>query len=183
MGLVDLGAPTQDYIVLGGFPSPGKCVVRGAGSPRKWDVRDGYGITGATSVFMGESLASFDVDIYCWEDHHFIAWPIWAKLTLANPPIGARPTSQSIKHPQLNDPPLTIDQVVVTNVTQWEDVDDTGLWMRTISFLQYREGRFALVKPFRGPPGSPINVPPPVNPEAAVITSGMASLAAMPGNG
>jgi hypothetical protein len=181
MGLVDLGAPTQDYIVLGGFPSPGKAVIRGAGSPRKWDVRDGYGLTGAVTVFMGEGLATFEVDIYCWEDHHFLAWPIWAKLTLANPPIGARPTSQSIKHPQLNDPPLTIDQVVVTDVSQWEDIDETGYWMRTIKFLQYRKPRPALVKPFEGPPGSPINVKPPVDPEVLIIQQNAAQIAALAG--
>lgn len=182
MGLVDLGAPTQDYIVLGGFPSPGKAVVRGASSPRKWDIRDGYGLTGAVCVFMGEGLATFEVDIYCWEEFHFLQWPIWAKLTLANPPIGARPTSQSIKHPQLNDPPLTIDQVVVTDVTQWEqDPDETGLWMRTIKFLQYRKPRPALVKPFEGPPGSPINVKPPVDPEVLIIQQNAAQIAALAG--
>jgi len=184
MGIADLlgGPPHQDYIILAGAPSPGLAVVRGAGSPRKWDVRDGYGLTGAVCVFMGEGLAAFDVDVFCWEPQHFLAWQAFARLTLANPPIGARPMSLSIEHPVLNDVPLSISQVVVTNVTQWEQApDDTGLWVRTISFLQYRKPRPALVKPFEGPPGSPINVKPPVDPELLTIQANQASIAALAG--
>jgi hypothetical protein len=171
------GPPNQDYIVLAGAPSPGLAIVKGAGSPRKWDVRDGYGLTGAVCVFMGEGLATFDVDIFCWKDEHFLAWPLFARLTLVNPPIGARPTSMSIQHPTLNDPPLSISQVVVTNVTAWEqDPDGNGLWCRTISFLQYRKPRPALVKPFEGPPGSPVVVPPPVDPELLQIQANAATI-------
>ncbi len=176
------GPPHQDFIVLAGAPSPGLAVLKQPGSPRKWDVRDGYGITGAVCVFMGEGLAAFDCDIFCWKDAHFVAWPIWARLCLVNPPIGARPTSMSIQHPILQDPPLKIDQVVVTNVTGWEqDPDGGGLWARTISFLQYRKPRPALVKPFEGPPGSPVVVPPPVDPELLQIQANSAAIAKLSG--
>lgn len=152
------GPPHQDYINLAGFPSPGAAVVKGAGSPRNWDIQKGYGRSGATTIFTGEDLAKFDVDIFCWEPEHFLAWQIFAQATLVNPPIGAFPFSMAIQHPALNDAPLSITQVVVTNVTQWEQSDDTGLWCRTISFLQYRKPKDALVKPFEGPPGSPVVV-------------------------
>lgn len=174
-------APEQDYIVLGGVPSPGLAVVKGAGSPRKWDVQNGYGLTGATCIFMGEGLATFDVDIFCWTKAHFALWPAFARLTLVNPPIGARPTSMFIQHPALNDPPLSISQVVVTNVTQWEQDGDTGLWARTISFLQYRKPRPALVKPFEGPPGSPVVVPQPIDPELLQIQANSAAIAKLAG--
>lgn len=177
MSLPDPFTPNQDNIVLAGFPSPGLAMVKGAGSPRKWDVRDGYGITGATCVFMGEGLATFDVDIFCWEPEHFLAWEVFSRATLANPPIGARPTSMSIQHPTLNGSPLSILQVVVTNVSGWEqDPDGNGLWSRTISFLQYRKPRPALVKPFEGPPGSPVKVPPPVDPELLQIQANAAAI-------
>ncbi len=184
MSLADVvgGPPHQDYIVLAGAPSPGYAVVKGAGSPRKWDIQNGYGITGATTIFMGEGLAAFDVDIFCWKAAHFLAWPVFARLTLVNPPIGSRPTSMSIQHPVLQDPPLSISQVVVTNVTQWEqDPDGGGLWCRTISFLQYRKPRPALVKPFEGPPGSPIVVPQPIDPELLQIQANAAAIAKLGG--
>ena len=163
------GPPQQDYIVLAGTPSPGKAVVRGASSPRKWDIQAGYGLTGATVIFNGEGLAQFDVDFYAWEPEHFVLWEVFAKLTLENPPIGARPTSMSIQHPALNSPPLKITQVVVTNVTQWDLSDETGEYMRTVSFLQYRKAKPALVKPLEGPPGSPVAVEPPIDPQEMLI--------------
>lgn len=164
------GPPYQDHIVLDGAVSPGLAIVKGAGTPRRWDVRDGYGVTGAVCVFTGQGLATFDVDIFAWTDAHFLAWPIFARLTLVNPPIGARPTSMSIQHPALQDPPLTVSQVVVTNVSQWEqDPDGGGLWCRTISFLEYRKPRPALVAPLEGVP--PVNGVPivPIDPEELAI--------------
>lgn len=184
MSLADVvgGPPHQDFIVLAGAPSPGLAVVKGAGSPRNWDVQKGYGLTGATTIFTGQDLSKFDVDIFCWEPEHFLAWQVFARLTLVNPPIGARPTSLSIQHPTLQDPPLTISQVVVTNVSQWEqDPDGSGLWSRTISFLEYRKPRPALVKPFEGPPGSPVAVQPPIDPELLLIQANAAQIAKLAG--
>jgi hypothetical protein len=176
------GPPHQDFIVLAGAPSPGLAAVKKPDSPRKWDIRDGYGLSGAVVVFMGQGLSAFDVDIFCWEDVHFAEWKVWATLTLTNPPIGARPTSMSIQHPVLNDAPLSIKQVVVTNCTGWEqDPDGTGLWARTISFLEYRKPRPALVKPFEGPPGSPIVVAPPTDPELLLIQANTAAIAKLSG--
>lgn len=183
MSLVDslVGvAPNQDVIVLAGVPSPGVAVVRGADSPRDWDVQKGYGLTGATTIFTGQGLAKFDVDIFCWESLHFQAWKLFSKLTLENPPIGGRPTSMFIQHPQLNDPPLSIGQVVITNVTQWEqDPDGSGMWSRTISFLEYRKPRPALVKPFEGPPGLLSKAVTPVDPELLIIQKNAAQIAAL----
>jgi hypothetical protein len=177
MPLGDGFTPHQDFIVLQGLPSPGVAVVRGASSPRNWDVQKGYGLTGATTIFTGEDLAKFDVDILAWETQHFIEWEVFARATLVNPPIGARPISMSIQHPLLNAAPLSILQVVVTNVTQWEqDSDGGGLFMRTISFLQYRKPRPALVKPLEGPPGSPVAVEKPVDPEALEIQANFATI-------
>ncbi len=165
------GPPNQDYIVLGGFPSPGLAVVKNAGTPRKWDVREPTYMSGGTCIFIGEALATFDVDIFCWETAHFVAWQFFAKMTLA-PPGGqfGLPISRSIQHPALNDYPLTISQVSVTNVSQWEqDPDGGGLWCRTISFLQYRAPKPAAAKVFEGPPGSPVVVPPPIDPQLMII--------------
>ncbi len=168
--MADTGAPIQDFIVLAGMASPGLAVVRGAGSPRSWDVQKGYGLTGATVVFTGEGLAKFDVDIFCWEPEHFAAWKVFAKATLAAPAPVRNPASLSIQHPALNDEPLSITQVEVEDVTQWEqDPDGGGLWVRTIKFLQYRKPRPVLVKPFEGPPGSPVVVQAPVDPQLILI--------------
>jgi hypothetical protein len=160
--------PHQDFIVLAGAQSPGKAVPKGAGSPRDWDIRKGYGLSGAGVVFTGENLTKFDVDIFLWDETQFVAWEIFAQLTLVNPPLGVRPTSMSIQHPILNMRPLSITQVVVEDVTQWECNDD-GLWACTIKFIKYRPPKPALLKPFEGPPGAPEAVAPPQSPEEATI--------------
>ena len=171
MSLLDLlgGPPYQDWIVLAGQRSPGLAVVRGCDCPRNWDIRQGYGFTGATVVFTGAGLAKFDVDIFAFESGHFADWRTFAKKCLMAP-AGVRLSSMSIAHPQLNDAPLTITQVVVTNVSQWEQSgSDDGLWCRTISFLQYRAPIPLLVKPYQGPPGNPLAITPPVDPEVMQI--------------
>jgi len=135
---LEIDVPSQDYIVLAGRRSPGFAEVRGCGSPRSWDVQQGYGFTGAVAIFTGEGLAKFEVDIYAWEPAHFVAWKEWAKATLAPPTPKNRSTSMAIEHPLLNDPPLTITQVVVEDVSQWEqDPDGGGLWCRTVKYGPY----------------------------------------------
>lgn len=180
------GPPHQDWIELAGEKSPGVAVVRGAGNPRNWDVRQGYGLTGATVIFTGVGLAKFEVDIFCWRNSHFEDWKKFAKKVLMAPAsdaataanAGKKSLSMAITHPALNDPPLSIKQVVVEDVTQWEQSPDAGgLWSRTIKFLEYRQPKPALVKPFEGPPGSPLAVKPPVDPKVMQIQANKAQIA------
>jgi hypothetical protein len=50
-----------DFIKLGGEKSSGLCDVSGASSPRKWDQALGYGISGASSRFLGITLSEFSI--------------------------------------------------------------------------------------------------------------------------
>lgn len=161
------GPPTQDWIELAGHRSPGLAVVRAAGTPRTWDIRQAYGFTGAVVTFTGAGLAKFEVDIYAWLPAHFSAWKTFAKATLAAPAPVRNPASLAIRHPVLTDPPLAIEQVVVEDVSQWEQNEDGGLWVRTIKFIQYKRPLPVLVTPLQGPPGAPIAVKP--DPELAQI--------------
>ena len=155
--------PYQDYIVLSGHTSPGLAVVRGCDRPRKWDILDGRGFTGASTIYSGEKLAAFDVDIFAWEPEHFAAWDIFSGLTLASPSPTKKLTALYIEHPQVNNPPMSVYDVVVANVTQWEQ-GDGALWVCTISFLQYRPPKVVLQKPLGGVPGDPLKIATPVDP-------------------
>lgn len=147
--LLGAGAPPiQDYIVLGSLRSPGICVVRNGSSPRKWDERQGYGFSGATTVFMGTGLARPEVDIILWEPEDGLQWALWrifAEL-LKKPSPGKPITGLGIQHPQLNAPPLSITDVVVEDVSQWTQ-DDDGLWTCTIKFIEYRRPLPILKRP------------------------------------
>ena len=167
---IEIDIPAQDYVKVANYRSPGLAVVRGCDSPRNFDVQQGYAFTGATAIFTGEGLAKFDVDFYAWEPAHFEAWRTFAKLVLAPPTRETRSRSMSFEHPLVNNPPLSITQVVVTNVTQWEQgPDGGGLYMCTVSFMQFRPRVPVDVKMAKGPPPAPAVVKPPARPAEATM--------------
>lgn len=171
--------PEQDYIILAAIKSPGKATLRNAGSPRDWDVRKGYGFSGASVVFTGNGLAKFEVDIELWEPTHWIDWAPFAKLL--KKPSGIIPTvGLGISHPLLSLPPLEISSVVVEDCSQFEQ-DDEGLWHCTIKFLEYKRPLPALSKPIAEIPAASKALPnatDAVNAEIAAKAKLFAALAA-----
>ena len=150
--------PVQDFVLLGGEKPPGRSYPMGAGSPRTWDKRKGYGFSGATLVFTGDDLSQFEIVVECWLQDHFFEWDEFARKVLVKPPTGKRPTALDIAHPLVNGPPLLITSVVVLDVTQWEQ-DDDNLWTRSISVSAFRAPQPALGKPNAAIPGVPKKVP------------------------
>ncbi len=137
--------PIQDFVILGGEKSPGRATVTGAGSPRKWDKQSGFGFSGASLIFLGEDLSDFDLLIDLWEPEHWVAWNSFARV-LEKPPIGVRAKALEIVHPLINRSPIKITQVVIRDVTQFEQ-SDTGLWTARIPLTAFRAPKPALGKP------------------------------------
>ena len=149
-----LGDLCQDWFQLGAHKSPGKATIRHAGSPRKWDERDGYGTSGATLTYNGQKLARFEIDIELWSAFQLLEWNVFATLYLAKAPVGVKAKALSITHPQLNLAPLSISAVVVEDCTQFED-DGYGVWKCTIKLIEYRPSQaVALTKPLPPIPGA-----------------------------
>lgn len=128
--------PIQDFVRIGGKQSPGACSIVKAGTPRKWDVRQGWGLVGAAVYFVGDQPAKFDVIITLWEDSHWSDWSDFATV-LAKPPKGTRPKAVGIQHPILTTPPLSITSVVIEDVSQ-PILSEFGDWDIVISCLEYR---------------------------------------------
>jgi len=128
--------PVQDYVIMGGKTSPGRCELVGAGTPRKWDIRAGYGLSGATVVYAGDGLAKFDLNVFLWEDSHWSDWDDFASV-LEKAPKGQRPKAVGISHPILVTRPLNITSVVVEDVLQPVQ-DESGEWMIAVKLLEYR---------------------------------------------
>lgn len=146
--------PYQDHIDLGPGRSPGLATIVGSGlSPRNWDVRQGYGLSGAWVVYTGDGLAKFAVQIELWLPEHFLAWKVFSKLCLERPLPGMKPKAQDIKHPLLNMSPFNISSVVVEDVEAFSQ-DEFGMWTTKISFLQFRAPRPALGKPLASIPSA-----------------------------
>ncbi len=149
---------TQDFLVIGGDVSPGRARIRGAGSPRTWDVRQGYGFTGAWVIFTGAGLAKFEVEIVMWLASQAVAWERFAKKYLEKTPSGTRPKALGIYHPLLAASPLNIHAVVVEDVSQFEE-DDYGLWTCVIKFLEYRQPKPLLARPSAAIPAAGAALP------------------------
>lgn len=124
-----------DSIVLEGQRSPGICEVSTASKPRKWDIRDGNGQSGATLAFKGVGLAKFKVRIRLTTPEDFDAWDAWKPLVLQDPE-GKDPKGKDIYHPDLDE--LGITSAVVEEPSQREQ-SDTGEHSYTIAFIQYRQ--------------------------------------------
>lgn len=113
MSLLDLLAPQQDYIVLGGLKSPGLAIVNGAKLSREWATPAGYGLAGATTTLVSQKLIPFEVEIQLWEPDHFFAWDAWIAAVLGEPRGASlaaisQKLAMSIQHPILNRPPFRI---------------------------------------------------------------------------
>jgi hypothetical protein len=132
-----------NYIVLEGKKSPGLADVAGAGTPRNWEERQGYGLSGATLWFTGLGLANFTVTIKLYSVADWDAWHAW-KPVVKRVPFGRIPKALDIRHPLLDE--LEIKSVVVTNVHQPKQVED-GVWAIEIEFKQYRRFKLHLMKP------------------------------------
>jgi hypothetical protein len=169
------GPPVQDYVMLGGKQTPGVCNIVKAGTPRTWDIRQGFAFSGAFVVYGGAGLAKFDLIITLWEDEHWSDWDDFASV-LEEPakpsaeqiaralaagffPATLKPSALAISHPILTVRPLNIQSVVVENVSQPVQ-SEFGDWDITISLIQFRApSPVVLGKPDQTPPKA-VNAPP-----------------------
>lgn len=140
-----------DYVELAGARTPGIAWIEGASSPRSWDVRKGYGVSGATVVFKGVPPAAFKLMIVLTTPEDWDAWHAWRPIVARPPtPDGTatarplRPAALDIVHPIPND--LGIRSVVVTDVKQPVE-SDPGKWTIEIGLLEFRAPVRALVRP------------------------------------
>lgn len=143
-----------DFIKLAGQKSPGLAEVLGGASPRKWDERGGYGLSGSTLVFRGVGLAKFQVKVKLYTVEHWNAWRAWKPL-VSKPPLGTRPKAQDIWHPLLEE--IEVKAAVVEEVSQPEQTGD-GEWTVTIKFIEFRKPKVSLAKPdgAKATPADPI---------------------------
>ncbi len=123
-----------DFVTLAGQRSPGLAVVSNVTSPRRWDERRGYALSGARVVFRGIGLARPIVTLRLFTTEDWNGWHGWREL-VQRPPIGERARAQDIWHPKLED--YGIVSVVVEDVLDPRQVAD-GEWNIDIKFIEFR---------------------------------------------
>lgn len=131
-----VAAEALDYIKVSGLQSPGRCLVTGGAQPRKWDERNGLGLSGATIVFTGLGVAEFTTRILLATSAELAAWHVW-KVLVDPPPQGQKEKIQEVYHPLLAE--VKISAAGVTNRTQLTPLNDQGEWYVDIMWKGYRK--------------------------------------------
>jgi hypothetical protein len=139
-----------DYVLLAGRRSPGLAELTGWSSPRNFDERRGYGLTGATVVFRGIGLASGKLIIRLLSAEDWSDWEGFRTL-VQRPLLGERARPFEIQHPILED--LGVIAVVVTDVKQPTQTGN-GEWTIEIDLKEYRRPTPAISRP-EGPEDRP----------------------------
>ncbi len=132
-----------DFVMLGGKRSPGLAEIVNADSPRRWDERKGYGLSGAIIIFRGVMLSHFVIRLTLVTSQDWADWYAW-KPIVDKPPFGTRPKALDIVHPITEG--LGIKACGIENVGQPVQSDD-GLWLVDIKCIEYRRPEIALAKP------------------------------------
>jgi hypothetical protein len=154
------GLPTADTFLIGVDPCPGRARLISGNSPRAWDERQAYGMTGATLVPTGDHLGVhvFKVQIWCETDEtgspagqQWTAYQAFAAKYLAKSvrfvPGSTTPRALAIYHPVLSAPPTSVTEVVVEDVTDMIQPEDEDFFECEIHFKEYRAPVLALGKP------------------------------------
>lgn len=124
---------------LNGVLLPGKVVVSGASSKRKWDVVAGQGDDGATVKGGNEDISKFKLAVQMWEPAQFDAFERDIRPMLAKPAKGKKAPALEIDHPELAK--LEIRRIVVEEVHELTVADESGLFQYEIDVLQYRPAK------------------------------------------
>lgn len=89
-------------IISAGVPvtSPGVCTITGDGIPLNWQVREGFGLSGATQAFRGLGLAEFQLSVKMWTQEHRTQFLVF-NAAIQPSPLGAPQKVYSISNPIL----------------------------------------------------------------------------------
>lgn len=142
----------QNYIVLGGKKSPGKCEIRGACREWEWIELAGWGLDGASLILRRRLLPEFEVDVKLTTQSDLDDWDDFYDAVLQSPVSGRKDRSRGIGiyHPRLAR--IGIGSVVIVRVSQPVQ-GKGGSETYTIKMKEYRSPKFILTKPNGTIPG------------------------------
>lgn len=132
-----------DYVLLADQRSPGIAEIRNANSPRRLRRRNGYGLSGATVIFLGLALSEPILVLRLYSREDWEGWQAWRPL-VQRPPLGERARALDIWHPILEM--QGIRSVLIEDVSQPIE-DDDGVWTIEIKMVEYRRPEFTLSEP------------------------------------
>lgn len=135
-----------DHVLIGGQWTPGLAEITGASSPRRWDERKGYGLSGSRVVFRGVGLSKFSIKLRLLTPEDWRGWEEFRPI-VQRPPLGVRARAVSCWHPFLEE--LEIKSLVVEELLQPVQTGE-GEWTIEIKCIEWRRPRPALGVPDGG---------------------------------
>lgn len=130
-----------NVILLGGQTSPGKVTLSGHNRKVTWDVKEGQGISGATTTLKSIPPIEFTASFYLLYDvaqglNDFDAWPAFQALIDATV-ASSTPSAIDIYHPDLASQVPPITSVVKSEVGGFV-YDGKGGATIAVKFQEYR---------------------------------------------
>jgi len=107
-----------------------------AGTPRKWDVRKGVGLSGSVVVFVGLDVAKFKTRHIMSTSEHWTLWPTVAPI-VEPPAQGVKPPILVVDHPLLHFSKIT--KAVIEDVVMPTPDEEAQFWHIDISWIGYRK--------------------------------------------
>lgn len=156
------GRCESDALRIGGDYTPGYCRVRKAGEIVTWDKQKGYGYAGATLIFTGDDLSTFEVEFRMVTQTQVTEWKAFKKKYLTKRPASPqnsaflpsqpRPQALGVFHPLLAE--VGITQIVYEKILQFDQPKTGGEWIKVVEFSQYRAPKPLLGKPVGSTPAA-----------------------------
>jgi hypothetical protein len=138
--------PVVNTITLSGTTMPGKWTLISAAKKFGWEIRKGYGLSGAFVFPTGDNLVCPEFRVEFWANSDMLRYKTARKvlLTKASISLGLTAMALGIGHPELTA--LGVSSVVVG--TAYPVIQEgAGLWTTKVEFIQYRPPVIAPPKP------------------------------------
>lgn len=123
-----------DFMMINGFPTPGKCEISDLKRAFGWDKKKGKGTQGVSVSYTGKDFCEFKATFWLWTPLHFAVWGSLVEILKYRPDKGIKPSALSVVHPALA--PLDVSAVVIQHIGALEHQGE-GLFKVEISFLEW----------------------------------------------
>ena len=142
-----------DYIILGGFQSPGYAELVGVSAPRRLRVMEGMGWSDSLVAFGGFLTQKFSVKLHLYNDKDWADWLIFSNILAKKITVGKSQTTNQdvarpmdIYHPFLADQTVGIHSVIIEDVVAPVPDGDTGGWLVELKMVSYNNPKVAYAK-------------------------------------
>jgi hypothetical protein len=142
----------EDKIKIAKRLTPGICDIEGLGSPREWEERGGYGLSGATVVFKGKKLAHFTIKFRLYTAQDWADWDAFRPLVMRLP-IGKNAKGLDIQSKLTES--VGVRSIVIEDPMAPTQTGD-GEWTVELKVIEFRAPTFALSKP-EGSEATPVD--------------------------